>query len=51
VREDEAQRTKDLQEKNKELEAALKSAQDASAVLKNEAKDAKNLKEVRTMRF
>jgi hypothetical protein len=46
VKSEEESRTKELQKKNSELEAALKSAQEASLVLKSEAKDAKNLKEV-----
>ncbi len=46
MKNEEATRTKELQLKNAELEAALKSAQEASLVLKSEAKDAKNLKEV-----
>ena len=46
MKSEEAARTKALQLKNAELEAALKSAQEESLVLKNEAKDAKNLKEV-----
>ncbi len=46
MKSEEAARTKELQLKNAELEAALKSAQEASLVLKNEAKDSKNLKEV-----